>query len=130
MVKKGITVIMAITAFMTNASAMTLTGITVILVMKAIRPMISNKAMHTYVASNMTITDIMYITVITTIMAIIGLTSIITIISHKAKYSVRNSGLQFNLAQPAPLHPVSLPGFGEGRNKQKNGSVSRELNHK
>ena len=53
------------------ASAMTLTAITAFSVIKAIRPIISNKAMHTYDAANMTITDNMYITVITRIMAII-----------------------------------------------------------
>ena len=42
---------------------------------------ISNKAIHIYVAANMTNTDIMDITFISTIMAIVVLTSMITIIN-------------------------------------------------
>ena len=67
------------------ASAMTITAITAFSVIKAIRPVISNKAIHTYDAANMTITDNMYITVITRIMALIVLRLIINIISNKAK---------------------------------------------
>ena len=52
---------------------------------KAIKLIISNKALHTYVAANMTITDIMCITVIATIIAIIVLTLILTKISNKGK---------------------------------------------
>ena len=51
---------------------------------KVIRPLISNKTIHT-VAVNMTNTDNMDITVITTIMTIKILTSIITVISNRAK---------------------------------------------
>ena len=77
-------------SFMTIASAMTITVITANLVSKAIRPIISNKATHTYVASSMTITDIIGITVITTSMTIIFLTSIISIITNYMKVTTLN----------------------------------------
>ena len=50
--------IMAITAVIAIAAIMANTIITVILVIKSIRSIISNKAIHIYVAANMTNTDI------------------------------------------------------------------------
>ena len=48
---------MSITGIMAITAAMADTAIIAILVNKAIRPIISNKAKHIYVAANMTNTD-------------------------------------------------------------------------
>ena len=46
------------------------------------------------------------------------------------KMSCRNSGLQFDSTQPAPFPPFFCLVSGRGEDKQKNGSLNRELDHK